>query len=91
MEHLAQLPYTAEFISVKLCQLFVHDDFSIGNYYNVTNITPEAQLIKDCIMAWETTGNGGRKGNLRAVLNTIFQSGVVPEPTGCSAEGKDPV
>lgn len=74
MEHLAELPYTAEFVSVKLCQLFVHDDFSIGNYYNVTNITPEAQLIKDCIMAWETTGNGGRKGNLRAVLNTIFQS-----------------
>ncbi len=72
--HMANLPYTEEFISVKLCQLFVHEDFHIGGYYNVSQLTPEQQLIKACMTAWETPGPDGRKGNLRAILSTIFSS-----------------
>src|SRR5688572_21516819 len=32
VSHLANLPYTQEFISVKLCQLFVHENFEFGVY-----------------------------------------------------------
>ena len=31
-QHLANLPQTMEFISVKLCRLFVHEGFEFGFY-----------------------------------------------------------
>src|SRR4030095_9590327 len=33
VSRIAELPFTQEFISVKLCRLFVHDDFHIGYDY----------------------------------------------------------
>jgi uncharacterized protein (DUF1800 family) len=73
--HLANLPYTQEFISVKLCQLFVHENFEFGVYdYTDPNLSPEAQLIRDCMATWRTPGPDGRPGNLRALLRTIFNS-----------------
>ncbi|HWN97536.1 MAG TPA: DUF1800 family protein, partial [Methylomirabilota bacterium] len=73
--HLADLPYTMEFVSVKLCRLFVHEDFEFGVYdYTLPELTPEAQLVKDCMTAWDTAAGDGRKGNIRAVLNVIFES-----------------
>ena len=73
--HLANLPYTQEFISVKLCQLFVHENFEFGVYdYTDSNLSPEARLIRDCMTAWRTPGPDGRQGNLRAILRTIFNS-----------------
>jgi uncharacterized protein (DUF1800 family) len=73
--HLADLPYTMEFVSVKLCRLFVHDGFEFGVYdYTAPNLAPEVQLVKDCMTAWNTPGPDGRKGHIRSVLNVIFNS-----------------
>jgi uncharacterized protein (DUF1800 family) len=75
ISHLANLPYTQEYISVKLCQLFVHENFEYGVYnYVDPNLSPEAALIRDCMTTWRTPGPDGRPGNLRAVLRTIFNS-----------------
>jgi len=73
IEHLADLPFTEEFIIVKLCQLFVHDGFSIGYDFTNTNLSAEGRLVHDCMTAWETEVFG-HKGNIRQVLNTIFAS-----------------
>jgi len=74
-QHLANLPYTMEFVSVKLCRLFVHEGFDFGEYdYTAPNLSPEAQLVKDCMTAWNTPAGDGRKGNIRSVLNVIFSS-----------------
>ncbi len=75
IRHVADLPYTQEFISVKLCQLFVHENFEYGVYdYTAPDLAPEAQLIKDCMTAWRTPASDGRQGNLRAILRVIFNS-----------------
>jgi uncharacterized protein (DUF1800 family) len=74
-QHLSTLPYTMEFVCVKLCRLFVHENFSFGVYdYTAPNLSPEAQLVKDCMTAWDTSAGDGRKGNIRSVLNVIFNS-----------------
>lgn len=80
--HLANLPFTQEFISVKLCRLFVHDEFPNPtsysdreeyHFYDYTdpNRSAEAELVHQCMLAWE---NSSPKGNIRAVLTTIFNS-----------------
>src|SRR5262249_51761962 len=75
IQHLANLPYTAEFISVKLCRTFVHENFDFGVYdYTAPDLSPEAQLIKDCMTAWDTPASDGRKGNIRSMLRVIFNS-----------------
>src|SRR6185436_12417015 len=69
---LAVSPFTSEFISVKLCRLFVHDDFPNPTtktddpayaYYDYTNPdrTEEAELVHQCMLAWE---NSSPKGNI---------------------------
>jgi uncharacterized protein (DUF1800 family) len=74
-QHVSTLPYTMEFVSVKLCRLFVHENFQFGVYdYTTNNPTPEVQLVKDCMTAWNTAAGDGRKGNIRLVLNVIFNS-----------------
>ena len=48
IRHLSELPQTMEFISVKLCQLFVHERFEFGTYdYAASVLSPEVQLVKD--------------------------------------------
>ncbi|MBI2928927.1 MAG: DUF1800 family protein, partial [Verrucomicrobia bacterium] len=75
IKHLADLPYTQEYLSVKLCQLFVHENFVHGVYdYTEPNLSPEAALVKACMDAWEAPGPDGRKGNLRKVLRALFAS-----------------
>jgi uncharacterized protein (DUF1800 family) len=71
ISNLANLPFTEEFMSVKLCRLFVHDNFAIGYDFTDPNLSPEGQLVKQCMLAWE---NSTPKGNIRAVLSTIFSS-----------------
>ena len=73
-QHLANLPQTMEFLSVKLCRAFVHENFDFGVYDYRTNVSAEAQLVKACMTAWDTPAADGRKGNIRAVLKTIFDS-----------------
>ena len=75
ISRLADLPYTQEYLSVKLCRLFVHENFDYGVYdYTQPNLSLEAQLIKDCMRAWRAPAGDGRQGNIRAVLGQIFSS-----------------
>ena len=71
IRHIADLPFTQEFISVKLCRLFVHDDFHPGYDYTSPDLSEEGKLVKSCMETWE---NGNPKGQLRSVLRTIFDS-----------------
>lgn len=96
---LANLPFTSEYISVKLCRLFVHDDFpnptSMADqpayaFYDYTNPnhSPEAELVHQCMLAWE---NSNPKGNLRAVLSTIFNSDLFRSHTAVAQKIKTPL
>ncbi len=83
IQHLANLPFTAEYMSIKLCRLFVHDDFPNPNnditqtneyeFYNYAggNLSPEAELVRACMLTWETNSP---KGQVWKVLDTIFKS-----------------
>jgi hypothetical protein len=97
--HLANLPFTEDYISVKLCRLFVHDDFPNPNttdpsssgytFYDYTNPnrSAEAELVHQCMLAWE---NSTPKGNIRAVLNTIFNSDLFRTHTAAAQKVKTP-
>ncbi|EEF60023.1 Protein of unknown function DUF1800 [Pedosphaera parvula Ellin514] len=71
INHLANQPFTEEFISVKLCNLFVHDGFAIGYDFTDPNLSPEGQLVKSCMLTWE---NSSPKGQIWMVLSNIFNS-----------------
>ena len=87
--HLAKQPFAMEFISVKLCRLFVHDDFVHGVYdYTSPNLSPEAKLVHDCMLAWE---NATPKGNLRTVMRTIFNSDLFRSHGAAAQKVKTPL
>jgi hypothetical protein len=99
INHLANLPFTQEYISVKLCRLFVHDDFPNPTtitdhpeyaFYDYTNPnrSAEAELVHQCMLAWE---NSTPKGNIRAVLNTIFNSDLFRSHTANAQKVKTPL
>lgn len=91
LKHLANQPYTQEYISVKLCRLLVHERFVHGVYdYTDPGLSDEAGLIKACMQAWETPGSDGRKGNLRQVLATIFSSELFRTRAALSQKVKTP-
>lgn len=82
IQHIAALPFTQEYISIKLCRLFVHDNFPNPSndtnspayaFYNYAagNLSPEANLVRQCMQAWDNTNP---KGQIWAVLATIFNS-----------------
>lgn len=88
LAHLADQPFTEEFISVKLCRLFIHDDF-LHNYYDYrTDTSPEAQLIRQCMLAWESSTP---KGQIRPVLKTIFDSDLFRSHSGSLHKVKTPL
>jgi uncharacterized protein (DUF1800 family) len=92
INHLANVPFTMEYISVKLCRLFVHDDFVHGVYdYTDPNRSPEAELVRQCMVAWDTPAADGRKGNMRAVLSTIFNSDLFRSHGGSLQKVKTPL
>jgi uncharacterized protein (DUF1800 family) len=92
ISHLANLPYTQEYISVKLCQVFVHENFEYGVYdYRPAVLSPEAQLVKECLTAWRTPGPDGRPGNLRAILRTIFNSALFRSHGASQQKVKSPL
>ena len=82
LQHIAGLPFTEEYISIKLCRLFVHDNFpnpcnDTNNpayaFYNYAagNLSPEANLVRQCMLTWE---NSNPKGQIWPVLSNIFNS-----------------
>jgi uncharacterized protein (DUF1800 family) len=89
LAYLANLPFTQEFISVKLCRLFVHDGFEHGVYdYTVPNLSGEARLVRDCMSAWES---GTPKGQIREVLRVIFNSELFRGHEGSMQKVKTPL
>lgn len=89
--HLADLPHTQEYLSVKLCRLFVHEDFRHGIYdYTAPDLSSEAALIRNCMAAWDTPAADGRKGNLRSVLRVIFDSALFREHAASRQKVKTP-
>ena len=88
IRHLADQPFTQEFISVKLCRLLVHDDFAIGYDFTDPNLSTQGQLIKQCMAAWES---GLPKGQIRQVLTTIFNSDLFRSHGGISQKVKTPL
>lgn len=97
--HLANQPFTQEYLSVKLCRLFVHDDFPNPTtavdqpeyeFYDYTNPdrSAEADLVHQCMLAWE---NSSPKGNLRAVLSVIFNSDLFRSHTAIGQKVKTPL
>jgi uncharacterized protein (DUF1800 family) len=98
---LANNIYTAEYLSVKLCRIFVHDGFpnpttKVGqpeyDFYNYTdpNRSAEAELVHKCLVAWDTAGPRG-KGQIYAVLNTIFDSDLFRSHAGSRQKVKTPL
>jgi uncharacterized protein (DUF1800 family) len=89
IRYLANLPFTMEFISVKLCRLFVHENFVHGVYnYADPNRPPEAELIRQCMVAWD---GGSPKGQIRSVLNTIFNSDLFRSHGGSMQKVRTPL
>ena len=100
--HIANLPFTMEYLSVKLCRLFVHEGFPNPNtlpgspegaFYDYTNPnrSAEAELVRQCMVAWDTPAGDGRKGNIRNVLNVIFNSDLFRSHNGSLQKVKTPV
>ncbi len=99
---IANLPFTMEYISVKLCRLFVHEGFpnpttKTGtpeyDFYDYTNPnrSDEAELVRQCMVAWNTPAGDGRKGNIRSVLNVIFNSDLFRSHGGSLQKVRTPV
>jgi len=91
-QHLANLPQTMEFVSVKLCRTFVHENFDFNYYdYNAPDAPPEAQLIRQCMTAWDTPAADGRKGNIRKVLTVILNSALFRSSAAAQQKIKTPL
>jgi uncharacterized protein (DUF1800 family) len=86
--HLADLPFTQEYMSVKLCRLLVHEDFLHGYDFTAPQLTPEADLVRQCMMAWETNMP---RGQIRKVLDVIFKSDLFRSHTAAFAKVKTPL
>lgn len=74
LAHMANLPFTQEFIVVKLCRLFIHDDFRTGYDFTDRVTSPEEDLVKAAMLAWENPPGGGPKGQIRPVLRVLLNS-----------------
>lgn len=91
LAHMANQPFTEEFISVKLCRLFVHDDFALGYDFTDAETTPEESLVHACMLAWENPPSGGPRGQLRDVLRVIFNSDLFRLNSGSLQKIKTPL
>ena len=99
IRHLANLPMTMEYITVKLCRLFVHEGFpnpttraELPEYafydYTNPNRSAEAELVHQCMLAW---WNNNPRGQIRPVLRTIFNSELFRTRAGVSQKVKTPL
>ena len=90
LAHIANLPYTMEYMCTKLCQILVHEDFNTGYYYNISQRSAEAELLHACMTAWENPPPGKEKGNLRQVLQVILESDSFRSPAAARQKVKVP-
>lgn len=88
LRHLADQPFTQEYLSVKLCQLFVHEDFAHGHDFTDANLSPEGKLVRECMRAWEESVP---KGQIRKVLEVIFNSDLFRNQAASMQKVKTPL
>jgi uncharacterized protein (DUF1800 family) len=89
LAYLANLPFTQEYLSVKLCRLLVHEDFAHGVYdYTDPNLSPEGQLVRQCMLAWE---QHAPQGQVRRVLDVIFRSELFRSHAAAQQKTKNPL
>ena len=99
LRHLADQPFTQEYVSVKLCRLLVHDGFPHPSpdpatpeyaFYNYAagNLSPEAALVHGCMQAWETNSP---KGQIWKVLQVITDSKLFRSHGGSLQKVKTPL
>ncbi len=91
IEHMADQPFTQEYLSVKLCRLFLHDGFRHGYDFTDGEVTPEERLVHDCMLAWENPPGGGPKGQLRPILRVILTSDLFRHHSGSLQKVKTPL
>ncbi len=88
LTHASNQPFTQEYLSVKLCRLFIHDDFAHGYDFTDPDLSAEGKLVKDCMLAWE---NSSPKGQIRPVLRVIFNSELFRTYAGVRHKVKTPL
>jgi uncharacterized protein (DUF1800 family) len=99
LQHLANQPFTSEYISVKLCRWLVHDAFPNPTTvvdqpeydfydYRRVDLSPEARLVHACMMAWETNSP---KGQIWKVIETITDSDLFRSHAAFSQKVKTPL
>ena len=72
--------------------MFIHDHFEHGVYdYTDPNRSAEAELIRQCMATWQAPGPDGRRGNIRAILRTIFNSDLFRSHGGSLQKIKTPL
>ena len=91
VRHMADQPFTQEYLSVKLCRLLVHDNFHHGYDFTDAETSPEESLVRDCMLAWENPPQGGPKGQMRDVLRVILKSDLFRNPNTAAAKVKTPL
>jgi uncharacterized protein (DUF1800 family) len=91
VRHMADQPFTQEYLSVKLCRLLVHDNFHHGYDFTDAETSPEESLVHDCMLAWENPTNGGPKGQMREVLRVLLKSDLFRNPNTAAAKVKTPL
>jgi len=98
-QRLNDIPFTAEYLSVKLCRLLVSEKFpnpttrsSLPEYafYDYTNPdrSAEAELVRQCMLAWESTTP---KGQIWKVLAVIVNSDLFRSQAVASQKIKTPL
>jgi hypothetical protein len=88
LSHMANQPFTQEFVSVKLCRLLVHDGFQTGYDFTDGATSPEEELVHACMLAWE---NGSPQGQIREVLRVILNSELFRRNDGSLQKVKTPL
>ena len=88
LRHMADQPFTQEYLCVKLCRLLVHDGFAHGYDFTDAETSPEEELIHQCMTVWETSTP---KGQLRPILETILGSDLFRGNGGSLQKVKTPL
>jgi uncharacterized protein (DUF1800 family) len=91
LRHMADQPFTQEFIVVKLCRLFIHDDFRTGYDFTDAETSPEEEIVKAAMLTWENPPGGGPKGQLRPILRTILKSAAFRSAVASQQKTKTPI
>lgn len=88
LAHMADQPFTMEYLTVKLCRLLVHDGFAHGYDFSDAVSTPEEDLVYQGMVAWDSTTP---KGQLREVLRVILDSDLFRDHAGSLQKVKTPL